>query len=115
MYNLAAHKGKDGARRGLPAARATPASLAKASCGDATGTRSIEHTQSVPFVASEDTLRALKRLAEQANRNMLASASKTDFKDAAMWRDRRDALLSTMRHLEEAQDSERDVLEVGCS
>ncbi len=52
------------------------------------------------LTASEDTTRALTRLAEQASAKMSLAASKTDYKEAALWRDRRDALLSTLQLLE---------------
>lgn len=56
--------------------------------------------QTVRLAASEDTTRVLTRLAEQASAKMSLAADKTDFKDAALWRDRRDALLSTVQQLE---------------
>ncbi|CAM9432236.1 unnamed protein product [Ectocarpus fasciculatus] len=56
--------------------------------------------QKTLLTPSEDTTRALMRLAEQASTKMSSAATKTDFKEAALWRDRRDALLSTLRLLE---------------
>lgn len=66
-------------------------------------------TQVPLFVANDDTSRALKRLADQASEKMLLSAKKTDFKEAALWRDRRDALLSTLRQLEAERDDVQEV------
>ncbi|CAM9153035.1 unnamed protein product [Ectocarpus sp. 4 AP-2014] len=54
------------------------------------------HQQKSLLTPSEDTARALMRLAEQASTKMSLAATKTDFKEAALWRDRRDALLSTL-------------------
>ncbi|CAB1108357.1 unnamed protein product [Ectocarpus sp. CCAP 1310/34] len=54
------------------------------------------HQHKSLLTPSEDTTRALMRLAEQASTKMSSAATKTDFKEAALWRDRRDALLSTL-------------------
>ncbi|CAM9314319.1 unnamed protein product [Ectocarpus sp. 12 AP-2014] len=54
------------------------------------------HQHKSLLTPSEDTTRALMRLAEQASTKMSLAATKTDFKEAALWRDRRDALLSTL-------------------
>lgn len=56
--------------------------------------------------ASEETTRALTRLAEQASAKMSVAASRTEFKEAALWRDRRNALLHTIQLLE--AESERE-------
>lgn len=61
--------------------------------GDATSVSNV-------FTPSEGTSLALKRLAEQAAEKMAYASKKTNFKEAALWRDRRDALLSTMHELE---------------
>eukprot|EP00903_Cladosiphon_okamuranus_P007567 g7341.t1 len=62
--------------------------------------------QATPLSASEDTTRALTRLAEQASTKMAAAAGRTEFKEAALWRDRRDALLNALQLLE--PESERE-------
>lgn len=49
------------------------------------------------LAATEDTMRALTRLAEQASTKMSLAATKTDYKEAALWRDRRDALLAAVQ------------------
>ncbi|CBJ30814.1 excinuclease ABC subunit B [Ectocarpus siliculosus] len=54
------------------------------------------HQQKTLLTPSEGTTHALMRLAEQASTKMSLAATKTDFKEAALWRDRRDALLSTL-------------------
>lgn len=54
---------------------------------------------------SEGNSRALKRLAEQAAEKMAEASSRTDFKEAAIWRDRRNLLLSAIPSLEESPDS----------
>lgn len=56
--------------------------------------------------ASEGTTRALTRLAKQASAKMSLAASKTEFKEAALWRDRRDALLDTVQLLEPEPEPE---------
>lgn len=63
-------------------------------------------TQATQLSASEDTTRALTRLAEQASAKMSLAASKTEFKEAALWRDRRDALLCTIQLLEPKPERE---------
>lgn len=89
LYDLAARNGSGQSRRATQPSTTPP------------GTRTAAAVrETVPaLVASEGTSRALKRLAQQAADKMAAAASKTDFKEAALWRDRRDALLSTMRQL----------------
>lgn len=57
-------------------------------------------TRSSLLAATDDTYRALKRLAERAADKMATAARKTDFKEAALWRDRRDEVLASMRDLE---------------
>lgn len=92
LYDLAARNGSGQSRRATHPSTTPPGTRAAAAAA------AIRET--VPaLVASEDTSRALKRLAQQAGDKMAAAASKTDFKEAALWRDRRDALLSTMRQL----------------
>lgn len=66
--------------------------------------------QATLLSASEDTTRALSRLAEQASAKMFLAASKTEFKEAALWRDRRDALLHTMRLLKPEPERETALL-----
>lgn len=88
LYDLAARNGSGQSRRPTRPS-ATPSGASTAAVRD-TGSA---------LVASEDTSRALKRLAQQAGDNMAAAASMTDFKEAALWRDRRDALLSAMQQL----------------
>lgn len=59
------------------------------------------------------TYHALKRLADRAADKMAKAAIKTDFKDAALWRDRRDSVLGSMRDLElEAHDVARKITSV---
>lgn len=65
--------------------------------------------QATRLPASEDTTRALMRLAEQASAKMSLAASKTEFKEAALWRDRRDALLNTMQLLKPEAEREAAV------
>lgn len=106
LYDLATRNG-GGAARGRPSPLLSPPASAAPVNGEAGAARG---TQVPLFVPNDDTSRALKRLADQASEKMLASAKKTDFKEAALWRDRRDSLLSTLRQLE----AERaDVQEVG--
>lgn len=106
LYDLATQNGGGAVRGRLSPLLSPPASVAPVN-GEGDAARG---TQAPPFVPNGDTSRALKRLADQACEKMLVSAKKTDFKEAALWRDRRDALLSTLRQLE----AERaDVQEVG--
>lgn len=105
LYNLVARNGKE------PVHRRTLSSVSLPSGGDGISANSgigsgisncndsTEHAciETSLLVASEETIRALHRLTKQAGNNMLEAASKTDFKVAAMWRDRRDALLSAIQ------------------
>lgn len=89
LYDLAAKSGRGNGRSTF----ATPLQ------------RSTAVDQATPTLTpSEDTLCALKRLSEQSGEKMTAAANKTDFKEAALWRNRRDALLSTMRDIENGFD-----------
>ena len=92
LYDLAAQNSRG--RRGRGSSR------------DEEGVAAPETKQAALLAASEDTTRALTRLAEQASAKMSLAASKTEFKEAALWRDRRDALLDTVRLLE--PESERE-------
>lgn len=95
LYDLATRNG-GGAARG----RSSPPLSPQTSVAPVGGEADVAADTQVPlFVANGDTSRALKRLADQASDKMLLSAKKTDFKAAALWRDRRDALLSTLRQL----------------
>lgn len=107
LFDIVALNGKDRARRGTPSSFVSPAddSASKTAihtCTNISGSRGTSDGQATALVASEDTLRAIKRLIEQAGSKMASAASTTDFKEAALWRDRRDALLSVMEQLEEA-------------
>lgn len=96
LYDLAIRNG-GGAARERSSSAFPPTKPAAPVNGAADVTRG---TQVPLFIANSDTSRALKRLADQASEKMLLSAKKTDFKEAALWRDRRDALISTLRQLE---------------
>lgn len=105
LYDLATRK-SGGMARGRPSPLLSPPAAAAPVDGEADVARD---TQVPLFVANGDTSRALKRLADQAEEKMLLSAKKTDFKEAALWRDRRDALLSTLRLLEAERDDLQEV------
>lgn len=99
LYDLAAQRGKD-TSRSPPRAPVQSSSGNSSTSGNNTGS-SVGVDHGFPALKpSEDTLCALKRLSEQAAERMAQAASKTDFKEAALWRNRRDALLSTMHHIE---------------
>lgn len=101
LYDLAArNSGGRTSGRSLPAPHET-SSLA---------TLSPDAGAIAPIAAalppSKDARRALKRLAEQAAEKMALAAGRTEFKEAALWRDRRDVLLSTMAELKQRQDED---------
>lgn len=58
------------------------------------------------LAATENTTRALTRLAEQASTKMSLAATKTDYKEATLWRDRRDALLAAVQQIREEQGND---------
>lgn len=97
LYDLAARNGKGSARRHT---RPPPPSSKTSASLDSGTDRTTKKSQDLLLVASEETSRALIRLADQASRNMSSAANKTDFKEAALWRDRRNALLTTLREIE---------------
>lgn len=64
--------------------------------GQGSNREESEDKQTLLLAATEETTRALTRLADQASTKMSLAATKTDFKEAALWRDRRNALLAAV-------------------
>eukprot|EP00752_Nemacystus_decipiens_P003151 g2918.t1 len=96
LYDLAARNSRGRRGRGRGSRRQEERAIA------------ASEKQATLLSASEDTTRALTRLAEQASAKMSLAASKTEFKEAALWRDRRDALLGSIRLLEPESESEQE-------
>lgn len=99
LYDLAARNGEGG----------TPGRRDPASASMSGPSFPVDTSPVPPDVArgiasdlspGEGTIRALKRLTEQAAEKMALASSRTDFKEAALWRDRRNALLAAMQTLE---------------
>lgn len=92
MYDLAALKKHGPSRSGV-----SPTSISPL-----TAPSSAKDGRASPdLLLNAETSHALKRLSKQASTNMTAAASRADFKEAALWRDRRDSLLSAIRQIED--------------